>query len=150
MRRRVTSHRLVQAYRQAPWRTQIQWIVTVLIVVIGAALVALVYLGISNQTATAGLEIQNMQDTISQLQQQIADQNSKLAWLTSATLMKAHAQSMGFEMAMPQNELLYCRAGLPGPVHGSHCTQHHQLPSPITYSPQLHPIAMGVDVPGDI
>ena len=114
MRRRVTSHRLVQAYRQAPWRTQIQWIVTVLIVVIGAALVALVYLDISSQTATAGLEIQNMQDTISQLQQQIADQNSKLAWLTSATLMKARAQSMDFEMAMPQNELYIVVPGYQG------------------------------------
>jgi type IV secretory pathway VirB2 component (pilin) len=110
----MTSHRLVQAYRQAPWRRQIQWIVFVLIVVVGAALVALVYLNISSQTATAGLEIQNMQSSIDELQQQIADQNSKLAWLTSATLMKARAQSMGFEMAMPQNELYIVVPGYQG------------------------------------
>jgi type IV secretory pathway VirB2 component (pilin) len=110
----MTSHRLVQAYRQAPWRRQIQWIVFVLIVVVGAALVALVYLNISSQTATAGLEIQNMQSSIDELQQQIADQNSKLAWLTSATLMKARAQSMGFEMAMPQNELYIIVPGYQG------------------------------------
>jgi hypothetical protein len=110
----MTSHRLVQAYRQAPWRRQIQWIVFVLIVVVGAALVALVYLNISSQTATAGLEIQNMQSGIDELQQEIADQNSKLAWLTSATLMKARAQSMGFEMAMPQNELYIIVPGYQG------------------------------------
>ncbi len=64
---------LVQAYKQAPWRTQIQWIGIFLLVLIGVAVVAGVYLMISGRAAATGRRIQSLEAEISALEMEIND-----------------------------------------------------------------------------
>ena len=52
---------LLQAYKQAPWRTQIQRVGAFLLVVVVIAVIAGLYLNISGQSAATGRRIQNLE-----------------------------------------------------------------------------------------
>ncbi len=91
----MTQH-LIHAYRQAPWRTQLQWIGIFLLTLVVVASVAAVYLNISARAATTGREIQSMEYQTESLERQIADLETKLAYLTSAAQMEKRANDMGF------------------------------------------------------
>lgn len=93
--------RLVQAYRQAPWRIQTQRGVLLLIVAILGASVLWVMVSVSVQAAAAGLEIQNMKSEQEQIQRQIAGLRTQYAALTSAAQMEKRAKEMGFEPIDP-------------------------------------------------
>jgi len=94
---------LIQAYRQAPWRKQLQGLFLFLLVLVGIAMIAWVYLSISAQAATAGLEIQFLEEDRDDLARQIADLQSQLGYLTSAGEMERRAKELGFEPADPTN-----------------------------------------------
>jgi len=49
---------IIHAHRQAPWRVQRQWVAAFLLFVIGAAMIAALYLDVTARTALAGREIQ--------------------------------------------------------------------------------------------
>jgi len=51
------AQNLIQAYRQAPWRTQLQWIGFFLLGLVIIVTVAGLYLSITAQSTTAGVEI---------------------------------------------------------------------------------------------
>jgi cell division protein FtsL len=87
---------LTQAYGQAPWRKQLQLIGIFLVVLVFFALVAGIYLSVTARATTVGREIQGMQDEIDRLEQQNADLQSQLAFLTSSSVMARRAQSLGF------------------------------------------------------
>jgi cell division protein FtsL len=89
---------LTQAYSQAPWRKQLQLIGIFLVVLVFFALVAGIYLSVTARATTVGREIQGMQDEIDQLEQQNADLQSQLAFLTSSSVMARRAQDMGFTL----------------------------------------------------
>lgn len=91
------THLFTQAYQQAPWRLQLQRIGGFLAALVVVVLIAGVYLTISAQTATAGLEIQSLERQRETLDRLIADRRSTLAELTSAGLMSQRAADMGFE-----------------------------------------------------
>lgn len=95
------TNRIIQAYRQAPWRAQLQWIGLFLLGLILCALVAAVYLNVSERAATAGREIQQLQSDSDDLERQIADLETKLAMLTSADQMLKRAQGMNFVSIEP-------------------------------------------------
>ncbi len=88
---------LTQAYYQAPWRKQLKFIGLFLLVVVFAALVAGVYLDVTARAATLGREIQFMQEDIESLELEIADLETQLAQITSATVMEERARTLGFE-----------------------------------------------------
>jgi hypothetical protein len=90
------TNRFIQAYRQAPWRVQLQWGGLFLLGLVVAVLIASVYLNISAQAATAGLEIQTIESIKENTQRRIADKRNKLAMLTSQDVMEKRAASMGF------------------------------------------------------
>lgn len=87
---------LLQAYPNAPWRSQVQAIGVFALGVVVIALLAGVYLGISVQAATLGRETQEIQLEILELQRSNADLQTRLAELTSATRMEKMAEQMGF------------------------------------------------------
>ena len=95
--------RLVQAYRQAPWRIQTQRVALLLIVAVLGASVLWVMLSVTVQAATAGLEIQEMEVVQEDLMRQIANLRTQYAVLTSAEQMEQRAQDMGFEPITPEN-----------------------------------------------
>ncbi len=91
-----TVNYFVHAYRQAPWRVQRQWIGTFLLVVLGLAMVAALYLDVTAQAAIAGREIQDLASQMIAVQQGDADLQTRLAELTSNSTMEQRAQALGY------------------------------------------------------
>jgi hypothetical protein len=90
-------HHFVHAYRIAPWRVQRQWIGNTLLVVVGFAMVAALYLYATARAAIAGREIQDLTASIKASQQASADLQTRLAALTSTKMMEERALALGFE-----------------------------------------------------
>jgi cell division protein FtsB len=95
-----TQH-LIQAYRQAPWRRQLQMIGLLAASFAFMALIAWVYLDISARASTIGRSVQNLQEQREDLEQEIEDLESQLASLTSVESMQARAVDLGFEAISP-------------------------------------------------
>ncbi len=89
--------KLVQAYRQAPWRVQLQRLGYIALGIIMVLLVAALYLNISARAATAGLDFQGLDFQRQSLQREIADLDATLAQVTSEDSMRARAEAMGFK-----------------------------------------------------
>jgi cell division protein FtsB len=92
---------IIHAYRQAPWRIQRQWIGAFLLVVIGAAMIAAIYLDVTARTAVAGREIQELRFQISTVQRENADLETQLADLTSTAVMEQRAIQLGYRPVQP-------------------------------------------------
>lgn len=105
---------LVQAYKQAPWRTQVQWIGLFLLFLVIIAAVASIYLNVSASAAAAGREIQGLEDTTVTIERSIADLETDLAQQTSAATMLARAKEMGFEQTEWDNPLFVTIPGYAG------------------------------------
>jgi cell division protein FtsL len=92
---------IIHAHRQAPWRIQRQWIGAFLLVVIGVAMVAALYLDVTARAAVAGREIQEMRIKITTIQRENADLETQLADLTSTTVMERRAIELGYRPVQP-------------------------------------------------
>jgi hypothetical protein len=92
---------IIHAYRQAPWRVQRQWVGVFLLVVIGVAMVAALYLDVTARTAVTGREIQDMRVEITTIQRENADLETQLADLTSTAAMERRALAMGYRPVLP-------------------------------------------------
>lgn len=93
--------RLVQAYSQAPWRIATQRGVLFLIVAILGASILWVMVSVSVQAASAGMEIQQLEDEQEKLQREIAGRRTDIANQTSAVVMKERATVLGFQPIDP-------------------------------------------------
>jgi hypothetical protein len=99
------------AYSQAPWRKQTYLIGVILLILVCAAIIAGIYLNVSARAAAVGRQIQEMQvrvygyhyltgDSgegylpIEELEQDIANLNSQLAYLTSYEVMKERVKKL--------------------------------------------------------
>lgn len=100
------KNRLLQAYRQAPWRIQLQWIGLFLLGLVLVAAVTGLYLNISAQAATAGRKIQSLESEISDINNRIAELTTDLAVAKSSQYMSNRAEEMGFMMIDP-NQAVY-------------------------------------------
>ncbi|MCJ7703153.1 MAG: hypothetical protein MUO62_16345 [Anaerolineales bacterium] len=95
-----------QAYSLTPWRKQYQLIGLFLVVLVVFGLIAGVYLNVNARAATIGRQIQNDRNRIDELENSIADHQSQLAILTSASVMEIRARAMGFREANA-DEIIY-------------------------------------------
>jgi cell division protein FtsL len=95
------TNRLVQAYRQAPWRNQIQWIGVGLLVIIAFSLIAWLYLSVSSRTSIAGREIQELRSEINTTNENIANMQIQEAAVTASTIMEKRAQKLGYKAVDP-------------------------------------------------
>src|SRR5512139_1924157 len=87
---------LTQAYSQAPWRKQLQWIGLFLLVLILAALVAGIYLSVTARAATIGRQVQGVYAEMEKAERRIEDLQTQLADLTSNTVIEQRAAELGF------------------------------------------------------
>ena len=96
------KNRILQAYKQAPWRVQLQWIGLFLLGLVLVAAVAGLYLNISAQAATAGRNIQFLESNIDDLNNEIAELTTELAGVTVTSNMKERAEELGFQLIDPK------------------------------------------------
>jgi hypothetical protein len=99
------------AYLQAPWRKQMYLIGVVLLILVCTAIIAGIYLNVTARAAAMGRQIQEMQvrvygyhyltgdsgenyHPIEELEQDIANLNSQLAYLTSYAVMKERVRKL--------------------------------------------------------
>ena len=99
------SETWTQAYKQTPWRKQMQVIGLFSATVVFIGLVAGVYLNVTAQAATIGREIQGMQLEMQEIERDIVSMETHLAQLTSARSMTKRAEELGFEMIRPDAPL---------------------------------------------
>ena len=90
-----------QAFKQAPWRSQIQAVGLILLGLVVVLLVAGIYLSVSGQAAEAGLVTYNLNYERKSLERTIADSKAQLAIISSTTSMEARAKELGYESADP-------------------------------------------------
>jgi hypothetical protein len=93
---KVMTNRIMQAYHQAPWRVQTQWLGLFLLALLLIASVAGIYLDISARAAKTGREIQRLDNTIESKERRIADLRTQLALLTSSAEFENRTQGLGF------------------------------------------------------
>jgi cell division protein FtsL len=94
-------NRFFQNYKQATWRTQIQWVGLFLACLVAVVIVLGFYLNITTRTALAGREIAYTQDDIITIQHEISDLEYQIASLSSIREMEKRAASLGFVPADP-------------------------------------------------
>lgn len=87
---------ITQAYSQAPWRKQLQWIGLFMLVLILLAMVAGIYLSVSARASTAGREIQIMYRQMEDVSRNIEDLETQHAFMLSNTEMEKRAEELGF------------------------------------------------------
>jgi cell division protein FtsL len=92
---------IIHAYKQAPWRVQRQWIGAFLLFVIGAAMIAALYLDVTARAAVAGREIQELRIEITTIHRENADLETQLADLTSTAVMRERALALGYRPVQP-------------------------------------------------
>jgi cell division protein FtsL len=119
---------LTQAYSQAPWRKQMQWIGLFLLFLVFSALVAGIYLSVTARAATVGREILLLQGEIERLELENADLDTRVATLNSSTIMEERALAMGFQPIQRDQTLFIV---VPGYVQPDHVTLAPP-PAPVT------------------
>jgi cell division protein FtsL len=103
-----TINRLNHAYSQAPWRVQRQWVSIFLLIVLGFAMIATLYLMVTSQAAIVGREIQDLRSEITDTEHTNADLQTELARLTSMNIVEKKAYALGFRPVEPEEvEYLY-------------------------------------------
>jgi cell division protein FtsL len=132
---------IIHAYKQAPWRVQRQYVGAFLLVVIGIAMIAALYLQVTAGAARAGREIQEMRFEITAIQRANADLETQLANLTSTTEMERRALELGFRPVKP-GELDYVAvpgfvAPEPAILLAAEDVAEYALPLPSEYSQSL-------------
>ncbi len=95
----IHINHLTHAYRQAPWRVQIQWAGVFMIGVTALAMICLLYLDVTSQAAIIGREIQDLQAATIKAQHRNADLQTRLAVLLSTDSMESRALARGFRPA---------------------------------------------------
>jgi hypothetical protein len=99
--RNKVKNRISQAFKQAPWRSQIQYVGLFLLGLVVVIVVASIYLSISGRAAAAGLGAYRMNLQRQTYERQIADRKAKIAVSTSVTVMEQRAKDLGFKRADP-------------------------------------------------
>lgn len=97
----MQATQIIHAYKQAPWRVQRQWVGAFLLFVIGAAMIAALYLDVTARAAVAGREIQELRFEITAIQRTNADLETRLARLTSSAEMRRRALTLGYRPVTP-------------------------------------------------
>ena len=92
-----TINSIHYAYKQAPWRIQRQWISSFLLIVLGLAMIAALYLDVSARAALTGRDIQDLSANIIAIQQSNADLETRIAELTSNQAMEKRAQALNYQ-----------------------------------------------------
>jgi hypothetical protein len=105
---------LSQAFKQAPWRNQIQFVGLFLLALVIVVLVASVYLSISGRAAAAGLRAYSYSLERQDLEREIADHKAQIAILTSSAVMEQRAKDAGYKRIDPTDAVYVLVPGYAG------------------------------------
>lgn len=97
---------LMQAYKQAPWRKQLQWVGIFLLVVVSIAAIAGLYLFISGRSAETGRRIQKLESELAVLQRQNNDLQTELGEILSSRALNERIGDLDMRL-MTVEEALY-------------------------------------------
>jgi hypothetical protein len=135
------AQKIIQAYRNTPWRRQINMISTFVTFGLVVALVMLVYVWVTSRAGAYGLQVQEYQETNQVLERNIENAKAELGDLTRNEAMVARATEMGF-VPVDSNRMRYIVVpGYPGeptpeiiPQTTPHAAGDDQLPPQYTTS----------------
>jgi len=96
---------VVQAYKQAPWRKQLQYAGFFMAVLLAVAAVAGLYLSISGRSATTGRQVQVLDSRVESVKLTINDMQTELAQISSAKSMYARLKELGMQLMDPAEGL---------------------------------------------
>ena len=113
-RRTKVKLNLTQAFKQAPWRNQIQFVGLFLFALVVVVLVASVYLSISGRAAAAGLRTYSYSLEREDLERAIADYKARIAVTTSSAVMEQRAKDAGFQRIDPSQAVYVLVQGYAG------------------------------------
>jgi hypothetical protein len=125
-----------KTYTQAPWRKQSQVIGLILVAVIFVTFFAAVYLHISALSAEVGRQIQVTLNDIDDLDREIEDMKSQLAFIDSSDEMEKRASIMGFK-PVQGDEIVYLT--VPGYVARPALVFEPSQQQPMLEAPMMHP-----------
>lgn len=108
------QQRIIQAYRNTPWRVQLQIIGLFSASLVFLAIIAGVYLNVSARASTIGREVQSIQATQEVIERDIEDLETRLANITSAEAMDKRAEEAGYQVVSPQDTTYLVVDGYPG------------------------------------
>jgi hypothetical protein len=108
------SQKIIQAYQQAPWRIQVQRLRTFLVIILVFTLVTGMYLSISAQAATTGLNIQDGEYQREVLLRELATLKVQLGDLTSISNMEQRAIKEGYKPVDPEKGMYVLVKGYTG------------------------------------
>jgi len=107
--------RRIQAFKQAPWRTQIRLTGGSMLPLIALLIVGGMYLAVNARRAQAGRQVLVLQRKQAELERINADLTATLAELTSPERMLERALSLGYRPAEPGDVEYILVEGYPGP-----------------------------------
>jgi hypothetical protein len=108
------TSKIMQAYQQAPWRTKFRGFGGFLTAIAALFLVLGLFLSLSGQAATAGLELRTMNDERETIRQENASMRSSMADITSVDKMQARAEELGYKRVSPAEVTYLFVPGYPG------------------------------------
>ena len=94
-----------QAYKQAPWRRQMQVIGGFMLVLIVLATISGLFLSISGRAAASGRRIQQLEMRAHSLSLEINDLRTHLAQVSSANAMKNRIESLNMQTIDPHTAI---------------------------------------------
>lgn len=95
------AQKILQAYRNTPWRRQTQILGLFAAFGVVAALVMIVYIWVTSQAGAYGLQVQEAQATQQALAQSIEDKQARLADITRNEVLATRAAEAGYEPVDP-------------------------------------------------
>ena len=110
----LKSKVIAQANKKAPWRKKIHLIAIILLGIALFGLVSALYLDVTARGATIGRHVQKLQRTREDLEQEIEDKQSELAYLRSISVMQSRAEKLGFDLVSPGNIMYVVVPGYQG------------------------------------
>jgi len=103
----VYADQILRAFRQAPWRKQVQTVAALSIALLIIAVIGGFYLAAASRAGTAGRDVQRLEGRKAELIQENDELRAKLAELRSITRLADRARALGFAPAqMEQVEYL--------------------------------------------
>ena len=101
------ADQILRAFRQAPWRKQVQTVAVLSIALLIIAVIGGFYLAAASRAGTAGRDVQRLEGRKAELIQENDELRAKLAELRSITRLADRARALGFAPAqMEQVEYL--------------------------------------------
>lgn len=100
------AQKIIEAYRNTPWRRQVQMLGLFAAFGVVAAVVMIVYVWVTSLAGAYGLQVQEYQETAQALEKVIEDKNAHLAELTSVDNLAARAEDQDY-LSVDPNRIRY-------------------------------------------